>query len=56
MLNMIKNLIKEKQSFQESASLILENDQLDDSIVLGAEVSKTEPEKVFFSDSNIRWK
>ena len=35
MLNMIKNIIKEKKAYQESAEIIMEDDKLDDSIILG---------------------
>lgn len=34
MLNMIKDMIKQKNAFQEAADLILENEELDDSIIL----------------------
>lgn len=35
MLNTIKAIINQKKSFQEAADLLLENDSLDDSIILG---------------------
>ena len=35
MLNTIKNIIKEKKVFQEAAELILEDEAIDDSIILG---------------------
>ena len=43
MLNVIKNIIKEKKAFQESANIILENEALDDSIILGQEAKEEEP-------------
>lgn len=36
MLNTIKNIINEKKVFQEAADIILEDEQLDDDIILGA--------------------
>lgn len=36
MLSTIKNIINEKKLFQEAADIILEDDQLDDDIILGA--------------------
>ena len=42
MLNAIKELINEKKTIMESADLILEDDQLDDSIILGEEASEPE--------------
>lgn len=42
MLNMIKNIIKEKKVFQEAAELILEDEAIDDSIILGNDDSLPE--------------
>ena len=42
MLNTIKNIIKEKKVFQEAAELILEDEAIDDSIILGDDDSYPE--------------
>ncbi len=42
MLNTIKNIIKEKKVFQEAAEIILEDEAIDDSIILGDDDSYPE--------------
>lgn len=45
MLNGIKSLINQKKNFMEAADLLLENDELDDSIILSEKPIDTEDEK-----------
>lgn len=45
MLNMLKNLIKERKTYLEAADLLLEDEELDDSIVLGEEGDEDIPEE-----------
>ena len=45
MLNSIKSLIAEKMEFQESADLILENDELDDEIILADDSEESDIDK-----------